>query len=96
MRALLTALTVFVLTATNAEAFGQCAPHELMIERLKREWNEILAGVGITGTGSVVELLISPGGSFTLLVTRPTGISCVMVGGQQWEAVPPPPKGEPA
>ena len=38
--------------------------------------------------GSVLELLTSRGGSWTILVTAPDGTTCLMATGENWENIP--------
>jgi hypothetical protein len=36
----------------------------------------------------VFEVLASPSGSFTIILTQPNGLSCVMAAGENWENLP--------
>ncbi len=40
---------------------------------------------GLASTGNLVELLISSGGTWTILVTNPSGITCVAAVGEDWQ-----------
>ena len=44
--------------------------------------------MGLSAEGSVLEILASDTGSWTLIVTRPSGVSCVVAHGQGWESMP--------
>ena len=46
--------------------------------------------MGLAADGSVVEVLAATSGSWTILVTKPTGVSCVVASGEAWDHVPPP------
>jgi hypothetical protein len=37
------------------------------------------------GNGNIVELFTSEKGSWTLLLTLPTGVSCLIAAGDNWE-----------
>ena len=39
--------------------------------------------------GGVLEVLSSEKGSWTILVTMPNGVSCMLATGQSWEALKP-------
>lgn len=45
--------------------------------------------MGLTNTGTLVELLQSEDGSWTLIMTMPNGRSCLMAAGQNWETFKP-------
>ena len=45
--------------------------------------------IGLLGNGWLVEVFASEDGrSWTILVSRPSGISCVMGSGQDWQTMP--------
>ena len=98
MRVFLIALTFIVLSVGNAWAqAGPCMPRDQMVAELKRDWNEAPAAWGAVPNGAIIELFIGPGNgrSFTIIITRPTGIACVLVGGHEWEERTLPPAGQP-
>jgi hypothetical protein len=45
--------------------------------------------MGLAASGSIVEILVSQTGSWTILVTSPNGTSCVVAVGDYWEALKP-------
>ena len=56
-----------------------------MVERLNEQFAEQQAAVGLTGTGSVVEIYTTNDGStWTLVLTRPDGTSRVILAGETW------------
>jgi hypothetical protein len=57
-------------------------------------YGEARAGLGLAGNGAVVELFRSAEGeTFTIIMTAPSGWTCLLAAGEDWEAVPPPPAG---
>ena len=53
--------------------------------RLQRDHGETARGIGVGDTGQLVtELFVSDTGSFTVLVTRTNGLSCIVAGGHDW------------
>ncbi len=36
----------------------------------------------------MIEVLASPSGGFTIILTQPNGLSCVMAAGENWETLP--------
>ena len=66
-------------------AQARCLPHEEAIARLKRDYGETAQGVGLGNRGrSVMELFTSTTGSWTILVTRTNGLSCIAASGENW------------
>jgi hypothetical protein len=67
-----------------------CAPRPSIVDALKSKFSEQQNGVGIVNTETVVELFVSVEGSWTMLTTNVTGISCIVGSGTSWQGVVPP------
>lgn len=66
-----------------------CLPREALIERLAGRYNEQLAGGGLQSPLQLLEVWASyETGSFTVFVTRPDGVSCIVATGQNWNDGP--------
>ena len=98
MRALLTALAMFFLTVGSAGALANilCGEHDKVVSNLKRNYSEVPIYIGLGNQGTVIEILAAPSGSFTIIYTRPNGLSCIMAAGTDLEKAPPVEPGEPA
>jgi hypothetical protein len=86
------ALTVSSLAgfAMPAAAETVCAVRQQILDSLRGEYFEAPRALGMANDGNVVELLSTgDGGTWTLLVTMPDGISCVIAAGESWEALRP-------
>ncbi|MEL6584035.1 MAG: hypothetical protein AAFQ36_09405 [Pseudomonadota bacterium] len=86
MRALIYSAAV-ALTALPATAQSICAPREAMLNtvvtQLERErYFEALSPAGI------VEVFAGDDGKWVMTATAPNGISCVLVAGEAWSAIP--------
>ncbi len=55
--------------------------------RLDQRFDEKLTGVGITSDGLLLEVFASNDGSWTILVTRPDGHSCIVSHGTDWQGL---------
>ena len=78
----------FVTAAVAAET--RCLPRDEVLAHLHTNFGEAPAGFGVAGSDALVELLVSPGGeTWTLLITRRDGTSCLLASGEGWRAVAP-------
>ena len=82
-------LAILVLTATQSFAQGRnCAPREVVVGRLAEKYGEIRQSIGIGGQGVVMETFASTeSGTWTITVTMPNGMTCLMASGQSYEAL---------
>lgn len=63
-----------------------CGAHEEIIRTLAERWGESPAGMGIVTNGFVIEFVTnSETGSFTVIMTRPGGATCVVLAGENWQ-----------
>jgi len=73
-----------------ATAQGFCVERPSMLERLREGYDERPITQGLESQGCLVEVLTSPEGqTWTVLLTRPDGITCVAASGRYWQVVPP-------
>lgn len=76
---------------TAQPASGQpatCGAREALLERLSSRYAEEPVGLGVTATGSLLEVLASPSGSWTIIVTIPNGPTCLVSSGEGWRNAP--------
>ena len=78
---------IALLAASAAAAQSVCGTREDLLKQLAAEYQEAPVGVGLASNGSVVELLTSTGGTWTLMVTRPDGPTCLIGTGEAWQPV---------
>jgi len=72
--------------AAQAPAF--CAERRAIAEKLDEGYGEKPVAVGLAEGGLVIEVFASGTGTFTILLTRPDGVSCVAAAGEGWESLP--------
>lgn len=71
--------------AAPVHAQGNCAPREIVVERLKGSFGEGLAAGGLRSESQVLEIWAAPEtGTWTVLMTRADGITCVVASGTNW------------
>jgi len=72
-----------------AQATGQCAKRTDIVKHLTGQYHETPVAIGLADNGSLLEILASNDGkTWTLLFSMPTGLSCLMATGQDWQSVP--------
>ena len=88
IRSMLMAVVAILVTfgATPASAQVACGDHGKMIGYLDRDYKERRSGLGLTANGAVVEPYTAHTGSWTPLITKPGGTTCVIGSGDAWEA----------
>ncbi len=64
-----------------------CGTRDRIVATLAGSYGEVRSGLGVQGQRSVIELWTSEEtGSWTILMTWPDGMSCVLASGNYWEA----------
>ena len=66
-----------------------CASRDAAIQHLAKKYAEAPVAIGLANNGGVLEVLSSDGGSWTIILTMPNGVSCMLATGQSWESVTP-------
>ncbi|MEO0917539.1 MAG: hypothetical protein AAFY31_11250 [Pseudomonadota bacterium] len=76
-----------LLTPLAAHAQGQnCGNRDLVVERLTTKYGESRQSIGMAPKGRVVEVYAShETGTWTITVTMPNGITCLVASGQSFE-----------
>jgi hypothetical protein len=65
-----------------------CAEREMVVGRLADRYGESPQGIGLGQDNSVLEVFASAEtGTWTILVTLPNGLSCLVASGEAWERV---------
>jgi hypothetical protein len=76
------AAATFVLTPSATAS--PCGRHEELADYLAKHFFERRLGAGLTRDGKLLEIFISEKGTWTILVSLPTGISCIVSEGTDW------------
>lgn len=92
MRAILKSLVVVTLASVPvaADAKTACLERDTVVERLTNDYGESFQGGGLQSEKRIFEVWYSEEqGTWTILLTRADGISCVMATGTNWrDALP--------
>ncbi len=83
------AVTIGLATATpiaEAQTRTACAERDAVVARLADRYGETLQSIGLQSNSAVVEVYASADtGTWTILMTRPDGISCLIASGESWQ-----------
>lgn len=75
----------FTVTASASAAQPQCNDRAHVLELLAKKYKEAPIAAGVTNSGGLVEVLSDGrGGSWTIIVTTPQGMSCLVAAGDGW------------
>ena len=85
--ALLTALILLGagLVAPAASAQPVCGSHNAVSDNLKKAYSEAPVSMGLTTGVGIIEVFASDEGTWTMVITQPNGVSCLIAVGQDWE-----------
>ncbi len=64
-----------------------CDARTTVLTELNGNYAEKPSAMGLAKTGTVVEVLRSEGGSWTIIMTAPNGVSCMLASGKHWQVV---------
>ena len=75
--------------AAHKPAPPQCSDRDVLLAWLFHEYRETPAAMALTNSGYVFEIIRSKNGeTYTLLIRGPSGPTCVIGAGRDWEDIP--------
>ena len=74
-----------VVLSPSAEAARLCGDRDQILKRLEQRHEETRQALGLSSDGGVLEVLVSPSGGWTILVTYPKRPTCVVAVGEAWQ-----------
>ena len=77
-----------ISTAGLAAAAPQCGDHNKIVDVLGHKYKETRRVMGVVNAKSVMEMFMSPQGTWTMVITDTSGISCITAAGEEWQDVP--------
>ncbi len=87
-------LAAGVLPLGSGPAFGQgaaqvCAARDGLLVQLEQKYGEVPVAIGVAD-GRLVELLTAKDGmTWTIILTSPKGVSCLIASGEGWQPLLP-------
>lgn len=85
---------IWALAVTSALIFpfpviaGQCAPADKLEAFLTDKHKETVHAQGIAGKRSLMQVYVGESGTWTVVVTRPNGLSCMVTSGSDYQDIP--------
>ncbi|NNK79158.1 MAG: hypothetical protein HKP40_10640 [Litoreibacter sp.] len=72
----------------SAQPVARCAQRDVIIEKLASSYGESRRSMGLAGDNSIIEMFASTdSGTWTITMTRPNGITCLVAAGSGYETV---------
>lgn len=77
------------ISPANAQQTPLCTERAAVVSQLSTEYSERPVAMGIANNGGVLEILSSGAGqSWTIILTMPNGVTCMVAAGESWERLP--------
>lgn len=77
-----------VANAASAQNPRNCGPREMVVDRLSSAYGETRQSIGLGTNNQVMEVFASnETGSWTITVTLPSGMTCLVATGQSFETL---------
>ena len=64
-----------------------CDDRTTIVSSLSDDYKETRNSIGLANSGSVVEVFSATDGTWSMIITRPDGISCLIAAGRNWESL---------
>jgi hypothetical protein len=89
LAALTAAAALYAASTTDALAQGgNCALRAAVVSRLAEAYGETRQSMGLGANNAVIEVFASgETGTWTITVTTPNGVTCLIASGQSYEAI---------
>jgi len=83
-----TLFVVFLIGSLSNPSAAQspmaCEVRDKITSTLKKDYAELPVSAGLDNAGRMIEVFASNEGSWTILMTMPTGVSCLLATGENW------------
>lgn len=78
---------LFIAAAGAAAAGAPCQDRDKVLAKLAKDYAETPVAIGMASNGGVLEVLAARAktGTFTIILTMPNGMSCMLASGSHFE-----------
>lgn len=88
LKGIITGSVAAIAVAGSVQAQQLCMPRDALVDTLQSTFSESLIGQGLQSSPTdsrLFEVFMSTDGqSWTIIATRPSGLSCIMAAGTDW------------
>ena len=82
------AATLFLGASGAFAQSQQCEQRQKVLGHLAQKYHEMPVAVGVTSSGGLVEVLSTgDGDTWTIIVSQPNGMSCLVAAGEGWRTL---------
>lgn len=79
-------LTAAILLTTTQQANAKvCSDRKKLAAYLSKKYNEVPQALGLVSNTGLMEVYVSPKGTWSILMTSTDGIACLIAAGDHWE-----------
>lgn len=80
---------ILSLPVQAQQAQNICTERSEVLGHLATKYSEAPVAMGLANNGGIIEVLSSGSGtSWTIIITMPNGVSCMLAAGESWESLP--------
>lgn len=83
----ITILLIALFPVAQADAQAVCDRRETIVAQLTTKYSEAQVAIGIAANGDLMEVYANPDGGWTLMHSRPDGMTCMIAVGTNWQIV---------
>lgn len=76
------------ISPASADAQMMCGERGKVADTLEQKYAETPVSIGLANNGAVIEVFAAPSGTWTIIMTQPTGQSCLIGSGENWTNMP--------
>ena len=88
MRPVLALAAVAAFFVVPAQTAPQCNTRDYVLGLLSDKYTESVIALGLANNGNLVEVLATgDGATWSIIITTPQGMSCLVAAGEGWQAL---------
>jgi hypothetical protein len=89
LRTAIVTVALLLAAVRPSTAEPTCVDRSQVVEHLAQRYHETPVAVGVASNGGLIEVLASrEGDSWTIIITMPNGVACMVAAGRDWATVP--------
>jgi len=77
----------FFLLSTQQASAAICSERKKFTSFLSEKYNEVPKAVGLVSNTGMMEVYVSEKGTWSILMTSPNGITCLIAAGNNWQGL---------